>query len=82
MKKEDIVKIEFAIYDGERSEIPSVYLDEKIKIKSFGYGDCFGHDGKAFWLDLNQQLRNFDDEVEEKDLQSYEIIRKVIRDNF
>jgi hypothetical protein len=80
MKKENITEIRFNIYDGSRSDIPSVYTDTTHK--SFGYGERFGHDGSAFWIDLNESLDDFEDDVEEEDRKYYEIIREVIEDNF
>lgn len=77
MTKENITKIELNIYDGERSEIPSVYTDTEHK--PFCYGDAFGHDGKAFWIDMTQNLEEHDD-VEEEHAEYYKIILRVVRD--
>jgi hypothetical protein len=79
MNKDNITKIEFNIYDGSRSDIPSVYTDKKFK--HFAYGDCFGHDNTAFWLDLNQDLSEHDYATSEHK-KIYKIIRGVIEDNF
>lgn len=74
MTKENIIEIRFNIYDGERSDILFVYTD--IKFERFGYGDAFGHDGKYFWLDLNQDLEGHDATAEHRKI--YRIIRGVI----
>lgn len=83
MNKENITKIVFNIYDGTKSDIPSVYV-EKMKVKVFGYGDCFGYDGESFWLDLNQDLMDYDgdEHVTTQHKRWYEIIRDVVEDNF
>ena len=75
MTKNNITKIEFNVYDGQRSDIPSVYTDTKHE--SFAYGDCFGHDGKAFWIDLNQDLNEHSDATSEHRKQ-YDIIKDLI----
>ena len=80
MKKENITEIRFNIYDGSRSDIPSVYTDTIHK--SFGYGECFGHDGDAFWVNLDQSLEELEEEVEAEHRKQYDIIREVIEDNF
>ena len=80
MTKNNITEVRFNIYDGSKSDIPSVFVDDK-KIKSFGYGDCFGHDGTAFWIDLNQDLSEHDDATKEH-IKWYKIIREVLEDNF
>ena len=82
MTKENITKVAFNIYDGNRSDIPSVYV-EKVKSETFGYGDCFGYDGESFWLDLNQDLDDYEGErVSSKHKVWYGIIRDAVEDNF
>lgn len=79
LKVENIVEVRFNVYDGSRSDIPSVFVD--VEFDSFGHGDCFGHDGKCFWIDLNQDLNEFDD-VSDTDTHNYNLIKKVVEDNF
>jgi len=85
MNNVNIIEVRFNMYDGQKSDIPSLVLEHPLE-ESFSYGDCFGGNGVEIWLDVNQNLNEWkeenDEEVDEEHLELFNELSEMLEANF